>query len=253
MGGTLRSYISILVIVIFLLVGISDSKNLITNTQTKKHESYLSKALPSIIHFQGSFDEETNKCSKISINYENKKGQIIITNLEDYFVEDSKNGAKKTIFREPQERAYFISEYEAKQIEKCNYVIIRMLEELDQCLLKKEWGHLQGLDSYFMRFLKNYNILICCSTNNTVFLFSHKYDYDSLYDISMDLGKLDSRINNWRIDVEFRSKLHTVTKELLFQCRIWQKKLQQDCKTGEILINEGLVKAMNIFTDIYFD
>lgn len=243
-------------IIIFLSVYLSTGctpahKGTRSTTQTLQFENYLSKAIPVSINIQATVDKNTNLCDKVCLSFQDTKDQIIITTKEDYYSEDSKDGTKKKVFREPAERAYYISEFEAQQIDKGCGVLIRVLEEFDKCLQEERWEECQGLDSYLMRFLRGFNFLICSATNNTISLFSAKYKPDSVYDISIDIRKLNKRVNYWRIDSESKSKLQTVTKELLYQCRIWERSLQQKTDGQENLINDGLLQAMDIFIRIY--
>lgn len=231
---------------------VSSQRSTRSSTQTLKFEDYLRKVIPEDFHFQATTDQNTGLCNRVCISFPNSKDQVIITTIEDYYSKDSKNGDKKTVFRESEERAFFISAFEAQQISKVNKVLISILDELSICLEKNEWQKCQALDSYLLRFLKSYNYLLCSATNNSVMLFSAKYDLDSIYSVSVDIERLNERINNWRINGQKKSKLLTVTKELLFQCKIWDNVLQKGMDS-QILINDGLIKSMEVFIKIYLD
>lgn len=222
-------------------------------TQTLKTEGYLKKCIPVSINIQGFMDEKSGMCNKVILFFEGSRDQVIITTMEDYSTKDSKDGAKKMVFREPAERAYLISQFEAQQLCKVCRTLLKVLEAFDESLEKGKWDRCQGLDSYFLRFLKGFNFLISCASNNTVRLIPAKFCPDSIYSISVDLPKLNARVNHWRTDAQSRSRLQTVLKELLYQCRIWQRDISQHKRNQEIMINEGFIKAMDIFIKIYLE
>lgn len=222
-------------------------------THSLRTEGYLCRSIPVSLNIQSFMDESSGNCNKVCISFEDSKDQVIITTLEDYRSEDSKNGLKKMVFREPSERAYLISQFEAQQISRVCKTLIKVLESFDESLEKRKWDRCQGLDSYLLRFLKGFNNLISCASNNTVRLIPSKYCPDTVYSISVDLQKLENRIGHWRDDIQSRSKLQTVLKELLFQCRIWNRDISQNKKNQDIMVNEGLIKAMEIFVRIYLE
>lgn len=222
-------------------------------THSLRTEGYLSRSIPVSLNIQSFKDESSGICNKVCISFEDSKEQIIITTLEDYSSEDSKNGSKKMVFREPQERAYLISQFEAQQISRVCKTLIKVLESFDESLEKGKWDRCKGLDSYLLRFLKGFNNLIFCASNNTVKLIPSKYCPDTAYNISVDLQKLENRIDRWRNDSQSRSKLQTVLKELLFQCRILNRDISQNKKNHDIMVNDGFIKAMEIFIIIYLE
>ncbi|NLL13176.1 MAG: hypothetical protein GX267_07215 [Fibrobacter sp.] len=222
-------------------------------TQTLKTEGYLKKCIPVSINIQGFMDENSGMCNKVILFFEDSRDQVIITTMEDYSAKDSKHGAKKMVFREPAESAYLLSQFEAQQISKVCRTLVKVLEAFDESLEKGKWDRCQGLDSYLLRFLKGFNFLISCASNNTVSLIPAKHCPDSIYGIAVDLPKLEARINHWKTDAQSRTKLHTVLKELLYQCRIWQRDLSQQNQNQDIMINERFIKAMNIFIKIYLE
>ncbi len=249
----MRSVFLFLIFACLIIISCASQKGSRAVTQTLKTEGYLKKCIPVSINIQGFMDEKSGMCNKVILFFEDSRDQVIITTLEDYSVKDSKNGAKKMVFREPAESAYFISQFEAQQISKVCKTLTKALEAFDESLEKGNWDRCKGLDSYFLRFLKGFNFLISCASNNTVSMIPAKYCPDSIYSISVDLPKLEARINHWKQDAQSRSKLQTVLKELLYQCRIWQRDIWQKKRNQEIMINEGFIKAMNIFIKIYIE
>lgn len=222
-------------------------------TQTLKTEGYLKKCIPVSINIQGFMDENSGMCNKVILFFEDSRDQVIITTMEDYSVKDSKHGAKKMIFRETAEKAYLISQFEAQQISKVCRTLIKILEAFDESLEKRKWERCLGLDSFLLRFLKGFNFLISCASNNTVMLIPAKHSPDSIYNISVDLAKLNARTDYWKTDIQNRSKLQVVLKELLYQCRVFHRDISHYKRNQDILINKGFIEAMDIFIKIYFE
>lgn len=249
----MRPVFLFLIVVCLTTISFSAPKGSRAITQTLNTEGYLKRCIPVSINIQGFMDENTGKCNKVILFFEDSRDQVIITTMEDYSTKDTKNGAKKMVFREPPESAYLISQFEAQQISKVCRTLTTALEAFDESLEKGKWDRCQGLDSYLLRFLKGFNFLISCASNNTVSLIPAKYCPDSIYSTAVDLPKLEARTSHWREDAQSRSKLHTVLKELLYQCRIWQRDLSQQKRNQDIMINEGFIKAMNIFIKIYLE
>ncbi len=251
-GGNLNPFFGFLVVAC-LITESAAQKGSRAVTQTLNTEGYLKKCIPVSINIQAFMDENNGICNKVVLSFEDSRDQVIITTLEDYSTEDSKNGAKKMVFRESGERAYLISPFEAQQISKVCKILIKTLEAFDESLEKRKWDRCQGLDSYLLRFLKGYNFLISCATNNTVRLIPAKHCPDSIYSTSVDLPKLDARVDRWKTDATSRSKMQTVLKELLYQCRILQRDLSQHRKNQDFMINERFIKAIDIFIKIYLE
>jgi hypothetical protein len=252
-GGNLKPVFLFLVFACVVIKSDAAQKSSRAITKTLKTEGYLKKCIPVSINIQGFMDEKSGMCNKVILFFENSNDQVIITTIEDYLLKDSKDGAKKTVFREAAERAYLISQFEAKQISRVCKTLIKSLEAFDESLEKGKWDRCQGLDSYFLRFLKGFNFLISCASNNTVRLIPAYYCPDSIYSIAVDLEKLNARTNHWKTDAQSRSKLQTVLKELLYQCWILQRDISQQKSNQDIMIKEGFIKAMNIFIKIYLE
>lgn len=222
-------------------------------TQTLRTERYLKKCIPVAVNIQGFVDEKSGICNKVTLFFEDSREQAIITTMEDYSTKNSKDGTKKMVFREPAESAYLLSQFEAQQISKVCRTLVKVLEAFDESLEKGKWDRCQGLDSYLLRFLKGFNFLISCASNNTVSLIPAKLCPDSIYGIAVDLPKLEARINHWKTDAQSRSKLHTVLKELLYQCRVFHRDISHYKRNQDILINKGFIEAMDIFIKIYLE
>jgi hypothetical protein len=222
-------------------------------TQTLRTERYLKKCIPVAVNIQGFVDEKSGICNKVTLFFEDSREQAIITTMEDYSTKNSKDGTKKMIFRETAEKAYLISQFEAQQISKVCRTLIKILEAFDESLEKRKWERCLGLDSFLLRFLKGFNFLISCASNNTVMLIPAKHSPDSIYNISVDLAKLNARTDYWKTDIQNRSKLQVVLKELLYQCRVFHRDISHYKRNQDILINKGFIEAMDIFIKIYFE
>lgn len=157
------------------------------------------------------------------------------------------------MFREDPERAYQISDFEAKILDKVTRTFIAALDQFEDNLHRGRWGRCLYLDAYLPRFLKGFYYLYCASRNSVDAMPVSARVADSLYEVSLSSLSSDARINQWRQN-DNAIKLRIVTKELIFQLESWQKKEVGNPKRDpEMTTGRELENAFALFVRSYFN
>jgi len=201
-----------------------------------------------------SLDEQTGKYDRIKITFEGSDDQTIIGRYDDMFIKNSARGRIKSLFREPPEKAYILTDFEAKQLNRVVKTFYNTLDIFEKDLQRQRWGKCLYLDAYMPRFLKNFYFLCCAARNTSDALPQIARMQESEYDVSLNSPKSDSRINFWRISPDYVVKLRIISKELMYQLKLWQKnELTNPKRDPEITGSTKFEEAFALFVRIYFN
>jgi hypothetical protein len=239
--------IAILLLSIFFLVRIKAEEG-------GKRSSF---SLP-LCRLSVSFSDRTHVFEKVKVSFDTdddiSSEYTYIEPITDYEIEESKDGRQKIVHMEEPDKAYIISDFEAKVLNRVTKSFINMLEIFEKDVHKEHWDRCLYVDAYFPRFLKGFYYLYCASRNSPYAMPKSACISDSLYDISLISPKSDKRIVSWRSQPNYAIKLRIITKELIFQLKEWQKKeLDNPHRNIEIPAGKKVEQAFNLFEKVYFN
>jgi hypothetical protein len=204
-----------------------------------------------------SFDERTHVFEKVKVSFDSDddpaEEYVFIEPISDYEIKNNRDGRQKTVHLEVPDKAFIISDFEAKILYKTCKTFVNTLEIFEKDLQKQHWDRCLYLDAYFPRFLKGFYYLYCAARNSPYALPKSACAPDSLYDISLTSPKSDARIKHWRDKPDHIIKLRIITNELLYQIKDWQKKeLDNPSRNVEVPGGKKFEEAFTAFVKIYF-
>jgi hypothetical protein len=202
-----------------------------------------------------SFDDTTGEFRFVRIAYRNREDEEFRVGMQsDYYIKTTNTGKETVLHQEFGDRALFLTDFEARQLHEVSKTLIETLEKFEQALSNKEWDKCQYLDAYLPRFLKGFWYLYNAARCDMEQMPQHALPADSLYDISMNSKKSIARILIWRQEVDHVTKLRIVSKELIYQTKIWQKKeLTNKKRNKEVRYGEKFEMAFELFVRFYFN
>jgi len=199
-----------------------------------------------------AFDEETRGYNQVRISFDESGSYAIIAPGDDRFVRVSRRGDENTVYRESPEKAYQLSDFEAKIISDVSRTLISALNEFENSLKNEAWGRLLYLDSYFPRFLRGFHVMICAAKGSTEALPRSALVSEDDYDVSTSSPKSDVRVNMWRSSEDNIMKLRIAARELAHQTREWQKKeLNNSKRNPEFSYSTDFDRAFTAFVRNY--
>jgi hypothetical protein len=204
-----------------------------------------------------SFDERTHVFEKVRVSFDSDDDPAdefaLIEPGSDFEIKNNRDGRQKTVHTEAPDKAFIISDFEAKILNKTCKTFVNTLEIFEKDLQKQRWDRCLYLDAYFPRFLKGFYYLYCAARNSPYALPKSACIPDSLYDISLTSLKSDARIARWQQKPEQILKLRIIAKELLYQIKEWQKKeLDNPSRNVEVPCGKKFEEAFTVFVKIYF-
>lgn len=198
--------------------------------------------------------EDTGEMKEVRIASDNSGSYSAIAGLNDRRVKVTRHGRETTVYREAWERAFIISEFEAKELKDVCGSLMRTLEDFEKNLQRKQWGKCLYLDGYFPRFLQSFYYLYCAARASSEAMPPEAFVPDSLFDPSLRSPKSDARVGEWVRDPEHVIKLRIITRELVYQLKEWEKKeLKKRRKNPEVNYGEKLERAFALFVRHYFN
>jgi hypothetical protein len=180
--------------------------------------------------------------------------QAIIGRYEDTFIKNTRSGRVKTVYQESPAKAYYISDFEARQLYLVSKTFVSTLEDFESDLSKEHWGRCLYLDAFMPRFLRRFYLLYCVTRNSIDSLPYLIKIPASEYDVSLNSPKSDARIAKWRATPNHVMKLRIATQELVYQTKLWQKKdLTNSKRDPQISGGARFEEAYALFVRIYFN
>ena len=199
------------------------------------------------------FDDDKGHGESVRISSRGAADYSVITGLDDYFVKFKRRGREKTLYRETIEMAYFISNFEAENLNTVCKSLEKTLREFERFLQKQEWGKCRYLDAYFPRFLQGFTSLFCAAQNDPEALPAIARIPDSLYEKSLRSSLTDTRIMMWREDKEHCIQLRISARELIHQIGLWRKKdIGNPKRRSDKLYFSRFEEAYGLFIKLYF-
>jgi len=196
-----------------------------------------------------TFNNATNKYDQVRINFDDGESYIIAPG-DDML---SKKGSESTVYRELQQTAYQLSDFEAKTISRVCRTLIATLEEYETILKNEAWGKALYLDSYFPRFLRGFHVMMCAAKESREALPRAALVPEDAFDNSENSPKSDERIEMWKSDKDRIIKLRIASKELVSQIKLWQKDELNDPKRNpEISASGNFERTFTAFVKNYF-
>lgn len=189
---------------------------------------------------------------KVRIVLENPHIQVHLTALDDYILEETKNGSQKTLYREQPQTAYFISKFESDNLVTICKYLLPVLENFEKSIRNKKWDQCRKFDVFLYRYIRGLYFAINVSRNHDDSRFQNAYIPDSLFDEAFDEERMYARNQMWQRNRDYTEKLLIVTNELINQIKVWQQissKLNKDTN----IENVAFSSALNIFIKIYYD
>jgi hypothetical protein len=199
------------------------------------------------------FDKQSGEFKRVRVAIDGNREYAVITRMHDTHVKNTRSGVEKTHYQESPERAFVITEFEARHLNRTVESFIETLESFEKALKRERWGRCLYLDSYLPRFLKRFYYLVCAARNSSRAMPRISRIPDDEYDVSLNSAKSDERINSWRQDEEYIIKLRIISKELAHQLKRWQKKeLDNSRRNPEVAYSGKAEEAYELFIRMYF-
>ena len=199
-----------------------------------------------------TFDEASRGHNQVRISFDESGSYAVIAPGDDMFVKKGRRGDENTVYKESAEKAYQLSDFEAKQISAVCRTLISTLGEFESALKNQAWGRLLYLDAYFPRFLRGFHVMICAAKGSTEALPRAALVSESDYDASANSPKSDARINKWRSNEDDIMKLRIAARELAHQTKEWQKKeLDNSKRNPEYSYSTEFDRAFTAFVRNY--
>ena len=199
-----------------------------------------------------AFDEETKGHNRVRITLDESGSYAVIAPGDDMFVKKGRRGDETTVYKESSEKAYQLSDFEARQISAVCRTLVTTLGEFENALKNQTWGRLLYLDSYFPRFLRGFHVMICAAKSSTEALPRSALVSEDDYDVSVNSPKSDARIKMWRSNDDNIVKLRIAAGELSHQTKQWQKKeLDNSKRNPEFSYSTDFDRAFAAFVRNY--
>jgi hypothetical protein len=207
-----------------------------------------------LVKLKLAFSPDTKQLEQVQIDIDGADQYAVITRYSDYLVKNGRNGTEKIQYSEAPERAFVISDFEARQLNRVVKSLIETLEIFEKDLKRNRWDRCLYLDSFFPRFLKGYYYLVCATRNSPYALPRVARIPDSAFDISLNSPKSDQRIKTWQTEKDCIIKLRIISKELAYQLKGWQKKeLDSSGRNPDVAYSAKAEEAFGLFVKLYFN
>jgi hypothetical protein len=205
-----------------------------------------------------TFNDRTHVFEKVRVSFDADNDPsseyYYITPLDDQEIKETSDGRQKSVHIEQPDKAYIISDFEARILNDVCKSFISMLEIFEKDIHKEHWDRCLFIDAYFPRFLKGFYYLYCAARNSPYAMPKSACIPDSLYDVSLTSPKSDDRINSWRLKSDNLIKLRIASKEMIYQLKDWQKKeLDNPSRNVEVPMGKKVEQAYSLFVKIYFN
>ena len=189
----------------------------------------------------------------VRISREGSEDYVIISPLSDFSVKNSRSAVNKTTYRELNDKAYQLTNFEAEQLLQVTRSFIETLEEFEKNLRNEKWGQCRYLDAFLPKFVRGYYILMGAAHNNVDKYSRDLSVFESKYDVSLNSPLTDTRINSWKETAECTVKLRISIKELIYQLKLWEKReLSNRNRNPDISLRQKSEEALGLFVRIYF-
>jgi hypothetical protein len=169
-------------------------------------------------------NQKTGNLDEVFISYGSKTEGWAISSLNDRHIKFTLKRQVDHIYKENPRIAYMLTDFEAKHLNRVCNTLVRTLTMYERFLQRKEWGKLLYLDGYLPSFFKGFHYLMLASYCYRVQMPAFTCIPDSLFDNSFNSIKSDRRIRLWRSKPDRVIKLRIITKEVIHQIKLWQKK-----------------------------
>jgi len=222
---------------------------LLYSQQIGKRTSY---SIP-LVKLSISENSQSPEFKNIRITVSGSEDYAIITRLNDFFINNTRQGIEKTTFAERLNSMYTLTDFEARQMNITLKSLLSTLVIFERDLEKKRWDRCLYLDSYFPRFMKAFYFLSCTAFNDEDALPKGAQVFDSLFDVSLYSPKSDKRVNKWKDEKDHIIKLRIAARELIFQLKKWQKdELGKSKRKPELMYSKNVKEAYALFVRMYF-
>jgi hypothetical protein len=200
------------------------------------------------------FDGEGGQFRQVRVMVDGPKEYAVITRLHDMYVKNTRMGTENTHYRESPDRAFVISEFEAKQVNKAVNSFIQTLGLFGRDLKRRRWDRCRYLDAHLPRFLERFYHLVCAARNSPHAFPRVAGIADDEYDISFNSPKTDRRVMMWLEESDYTTRLRIISKELAFQLRRWQKReLDNPKRNVHVAYSAKAEEAYELFVRMYFN
>jgi hypothetical protein len=194
-----------------------------------------------------------NDNTGIRISRPGSDDYAVVTTLNDMEVKSGRTKIDKITYRESPDKAYFLNDFETRQLQLVSKSFIVTLETFEKNLQYQRWGNCLYLDAFLPKFIRGYYLLIGAARNNIVHYRKSTRLFEDKFDVSLNSPRSDERIALWRSSSEGVIKLRIATKELIYQLKLWEKnELENSHRNPEIPLSAKCEEALDLFVRIYF-
>lgn len=205
-------------------------------------------------HLFVRFDGRTGCLDEVFIAYNSEKEGWAIAKFDDRYTKSTNKRQTDHIFKEHDNIAYLLSDFEAQQLNKICESFVYTLILFDRYLQRQRWDRLRYLDGYLPAFFQGFYYVMHAAHCGKNCLPPVTCIADSLFDKSVNSLKSDIRIQHWSKNPAYITKLRIVTKELIFQTCQWQEKeLINPERNGYLYTNNKFKEIYELFIRLYFN
>ena len=197
----------------------------------------------------GLIDDNT----AVRISRNGSEDYAVVAELSDHTVENSRSTINRTTYHEPADKAYIITDFEARQLLAVTKSFIETLEMLEKHLQNERWGQCLYLDAFLPKFLRDYIMLIGISRNAASKYHKKTLLFCNEFDVSLQSPRSDMRLATWRNNPDYIVKLRISIKELIYQLKLWEKRELSDSRRNpELWFGAKSEESLELFIRIYF-
>jgi len=197
----------------------------------------------------GLIDDNT----AVRISRNGSENYAIVAEQSDHTIENSRSTINRTTYHEPADKAYIITDFEARQLIAVTKSFIETLEMFEKHLQNERWGQCLYLDAFLPKFLRDYIMLIGISRNAASKYYKKTLIFCKEFDVSLQSPRSDMRLATWRNNPDYIVKLRISIKELIYQLKIWEKRELGDSKRNpELWFGAKSEESLELFIRIYF-
>ncbi|MBN1306278.1 MAG: hypothetical protein JXA18_00065 [Chitinispirillaceae bacterium] len=177
----------------------------------------------------------------------------VVSALDDLAVKSSRHKTERTTYRESPDKAYYLTDFEARQLLLAVKSFVETLEEFEKNLQNGRWGKCLYLDAFLPKFIRGFYLLLGASRNATEGYLKKTRTFEKEFDVSLNSPRSVARVASWRKNPQGILKLRIASKELIFQLKKWEKReLSNPGRNPEIALSLRSEEALDLFVRIYF-
>jgi hypothetical protein len=184
----------------------------------------------------------------VKVAREGVDGYAVVSSADDEDVRMTRRGRETTAYPESRTVSERLSSFEASVLREVTLTLVGTLDDLQDDLTRNRWGRVRYLDSYLLRFLRGYQVLLNAATCCQDALPRSARIPESAYDVSTMSPKTDARVRLWQSTPDHVVKLRICAKTLSTELQSWARASETDPQEQ---FSPRLKNAYQLFVQAY--